>query len=90
MAYVNFTNDSDSKRQSDILVGDNMGNIGIVTSGKYFRLYEKAHKTAEGKFAMVNRILITNSLSDKPLIITSGEDETVRIWDMSLNPISTF
>lgn len=41
-----------------------MGNIGIVTCGKYFRLYERAHITAEGKFAMVNRILVTNSLSD--------------------------
>jgi hypothetical protein len=39
---------------------------------------------------MVNRILVTNTIADKLLMVTSGENETICIWDSSFNLISAF
>jgi len=87
-----------SEVHNDIICGDNQGNIGIITFRKYQKLQSHAH---DGK--MINRIIATNDLADvnplyslwfivyhiskKLLMITSGEDETICIWDSSFNPI---
>lgn len=64
---------------SDIIVGDNVGNIGLVTAGRYHHLKEKAHAK------MINCIKVTELLAEDLLILTSGQDETVKFWDTSFN-----
>jgi hypothetical protein len=39
---------------------------------------------------MINRILVTKSIGNKLLMITSAEDEFICIWDSSFNLISKF
>lgn len=83
LAYVNFHIGPDI--QSDIICGDNYGAIGIVTCKKYFQLADKTH---HGE--MINRILVSTAISNKLLVVTSGEDECICIWDSSFNKISEF
>lgn len=37
---------------------------------------------------MINYLKITDALYDKLVIITAGEDETIKFWDTELNLIS--
>ena len=46
-----------------------MGSICLVTCNTYFRLVKKTHNGQ-----MINNILVVKRLSEKPFIITSGED----------------
>jgi hypothetical protein len=56
----------------------------LVACGKYIVVNERAHSK------MINCIKITEILTDKVVIITSSEDECVKIWDTKFNLISEF
>lgn len=68
--------------QSDLICGNNSGDLSIVAHGKYIRVKEKAHK------GMLNVLRITELLDDKVIIITAAEDEYVRIWDTKFQLIN--
>jgi WD40 repeat protein len=68
--------------QSDIVFGNNLGDISTYCSSKYFVLHEQAHPGAA-----INCIRVTNSLSldlKTVCVITGGEDGMVKIWDASI------
>ena len=68
--------------ESDIIVGNNYGELALVACGKYIVVKERAHDK------MINCLKITEILKDKVVIITSGEDEFIRIWDTKFNLIN--
>ncbi|EGR31153.1 hypothetical protein IMG5_116830 [Ichthyophthirius multifiliis] len=68
--------------ESDIIAGNNNGDLILVACGKYIIAKEKAH------LKMINCLKITELFQDKVLIITSGEDEFVKIWDTKFNMIN--
>jgi len=70
--------------ESDIIVGNNFGELALVACGKYIVVKERAHEK------MINCLKITEILRDKVVIITSGEDEFIRIWDTKFNLINEF
>jgi hypothetical protein len=70
--------------ESDIIVGNNFGELALVACGKYIVVKERAHDK------MINCLKITEILRDKVVIITSGEDEFIRIWDTKFNLINEF
>lgn len=68
--------------QSDIIFGNNLGDISTYCSSKYFVLNEQAHPGVA-----INVIRVTNSLSldlKTVMIITGGEDGMIKIWDASI------
>lgn len=67
------------KIESDLVVGNSLGDLGLVTRGKYINLKPQAHSK------MINCIRVTDCLAEKTLIITAGEDEYIRFWDTSFN-----
>lgn len=69
---------------SDVIVGNNFGNIGLITGGKYYSLRDDAHTK------MVNCIKVTEYLAKDLVIITSSQDETVKFWDTSFNLLHEF
>lgn len=54
----------------------------MIACGKYIVVKEKAHSK------MINCLKITEILGDKVVIVTSGEDEFVRVWDTKFNLIN--
>lgn len=67
---------------SDILVGNNYGDLALITAGRYFPVKEKAH----GK--MINVLKVTQAFQSKIIVITAGEDEFIRFWDTTFNLIN--
>lgn len=68
--------------QSDIVFGNNLGDISTYCSSKFFVVHEQAHPNSA-----INCIRVTNSLSfdqKTVCVITSGEDGMVKIWDASI------
>ena len=63
--------------QTDIIVGTNLGDLGLISKGKYIVTKNIAHKK------MINCIKVTDVLRNNVMIITAGEDETVKFWDSS-------
>lgn len=55
-----------------------------MACGKYIIVKERAHSK------MINCLKISEILNDKVVIITSGEDETIKIWDTKFNLINEF
>ena len=39
---------------------------------------------------MINQIIVTKSIANKLLIMTSGEDQCISIWDTNFHLISKF
>ena len=64
---------------SDIIVGNNYGEIGLITFGKYVPLRKNAHN------GLINCLRVTDMIPKKLLVITTGEDECLRIWDTAFN-----
>ena len=68
--------------QSDVVFGNNLGDISTYCSSKYFVLNEQAHPGSQ-----INCIKVTNSLSldqKTVMVVTAGEDGMVKIWDASI------
>ena len=65
-------------------MGNNFGELALVACGKYIVVKERAHDK------MINCLKISEILTDKVVIITSGEDEFIRIWDTKFNLINEF
>jgi len=68
--------------QSDVVFGNNLGDISTYCSSKYFVLNEQAHAGVA-----INCIKVTNSLSldlKTVMIVTGGEDGLIKIWDASV------
>ena len=70
--------------QTDIVVGTNQGDLGLVCKGKYLVARETAHKK------MINCIRITDVFrkvvmvsTQQLIIITAGEDEFIKFFDSS-------
>lgn len=61
--------------ESDVIAGNNNGDLILVVCGKYIIAKEKAHQK------MINVLKIIELFKDKVLIITGGEDECIKIWD---------
>jgi WD40 repeat protein len=68
--------------QCDLVVGTNLGSLGLVSHGKYILTVNVAHKK------MVTCIKVTDVFRNRVAIITAGEDEVVKIWDSSFDLIS--
>lgn len=68
--------------ESDIIAGNNNGDLVLVTCGKYIIIKEKAHTK------MINCLKIFEVFSDKVLILTAGEDEQIKIWDTRFNLVN--
>mmetsp|Transcript_9178 Transcript_9178/g.8080 ORF Transcript_9178/g.8080 Transcript_9178/m.8080 type:complete len:293 (+) Transcript_9178:674-1552(+) len=75
-SYINYQ--IGKNYQSDIIVGDNFGTVGLVSGGKYYPLKKEAHA------AMINCIKVSDALGDKNVIITAGEDEFLKIWNINM------
>ena len=58
--------------------------MALVACGKYIVVKERAHAK------MINCLKISEILGDKVVIITSGEDEYIKIWDTKFNLINEF
>jgi len=82
IAFANYN--VGAQLQQNIICGDNHGDIGIVICDNYVELRKSAHK------GMINRIIVTDHIAEKLLMITSGEDETICIWDSNFNQICRF
>lgn len=82
MSYISYL--LGDKIESDIIVGNNFGDLALVACGKYIVVKERAHSK------MINCLKISEILGDKVVIITSGEDEFIRIWDTKFNLINEF
>lgn len=67
-----------------MIVGNNFGELALVSCGKYIVVRERAHDK------MINCLKISEILNDKVVIITSGEDEYIKIWDTKFNLINEF
>ena len=68
--------------QSDVIFGNNFGDISTYSNSKYFILHEQAHARAP-----INCIKVTNTLSfdfKSVMIITGGEDGLIKIWDINI------
>lgn len=65
--------------ESDLIAANNNGDLILVACGKYIVAKEKAHNK------MINCLKITELFQNKILIITAGEDETIKIWDTKFN-----
>lgn len=82
IACLNFISNSyGTSIESDILTGDNQGNIGLFICGKFLTVREKAHK------GNINCLKVGELFKYKTVLITAGEDEMVRIWDTKVNLI---
>jgi WD40 repeat protein len=68
-----------SKIVSDLIVGTNFGDIGLITGGNYFMLRKTAHRR------MINCIKVTDVIRNRVVIITASEDENIRLWNFSFN-----
>lgn len=82
LSYISYL--LGDKVESDIIVGNNFGDLALVACGKYIVVKERAHSK------MINCLKISEILGDKIVIITSGEDEHIRIWDTKFNIINEF
>ena len=76
---------------TDLIIGNSKGDIGLVTCSKFIILKKGAHK------GMINNIIITDVIHDvgmidkkKLMVVTTGEDEYVRFWDISFKLVSEF
>lgn len=67
---------------SDILVGNNFGDLGVVVQEKYIPVKKTAHKK------MITSLLLTDTLEH--IIVTSGEDEFIKLWSMDFELLTEF
>lgn len=68
--------------QSDLIIGNNFGDICTYCSSKYFVLNEQAHPRSP-----INVVKVTNTLSldmRQVNVVTGGEDGLLKIWDASI------
>jgi WD40 repeat protein len=68
--------------QSDVVFGNNLGDISTYCNSKYFVLFEQAHPGVP-----INCIRVTNALSldrQSCMVVTGGEDGLVKIWNASI------
>ena len=68
--------------QSDLIIGNNFGDICTYCSRKYFVLNEQAHPRSP-----INVVKVTNTLSldmRQVNVVTGGEDGLLKIWDASI------
>ncbi|KAL4497254.1 hypothetical protein ABPG72_011189 [Tetrahymena utriculariae] len=79
LSYISYS--LGDQIESDIIAGNNVGDLILVACGKYIVAKERAHSK------MINCLKITELFQDKVLIITCGEDEVVKIWDTKFNLI---
>ena len=69
---------------TDLVIGNSYGDIGLVTCEKYIIMKKEAHR------GMINCLRITDTLSDKLVVVTAGEDEMVKFWDTSFKLIKSY
>ena len=75
--------DIGSNIETDILVGSNFGDICGISCNKYFVINSSAHN------GTVNCIKVTDNIKEKKyLVLTSGEDGLIKIWDQTYNILS--
>jgi hypothetical protein len=68
--------------QSDLIIGNNFGDISTYCSQKYFVLHDQAHPRSP-----INVIKVTQAISHDMRavnVITGGEDGMLKIWDASI------
>ncbi len=69
--------------ETDIIVGSNFGDISGISCNKYFVVIQNAHN------GTVNCIKVSDQIKEKKyLVLTSGEDGIVKIWDQTYNLLS--
>lgn len=67
--------------QTDLICGNNKGDISIVSFETFMQIKEKAHNDC------IICIKIFELRQSKTFVITSAEDEMIKIWDASFNLI---
>lgn len=60
-------------------MGNNFGDLALVTCGKYILAKPKAHNK------MINCLKVTEAFKNNVIIITAGEDEMIKFWDTKFN-----
>ena len=65
--------------ESDLIVGSSLGDLGLITRGKYINVKPGAHSK------MINCIRVSDCIPEKTIIISTGEDEYIRFWDTAFN-----
>lgn len=80
LAYVRYRTTQED--QSDIIVANNFGDLGVITNHAYFCAKQTAHKK------MINSLIVYGDA--KPIIITGSEDEYIKIWSISFDILAEF
>lgn len=60
---------------TNIVGGNNFGDIVLIIEDKYIQAKEKAHQK------MISCIRVSNAFAESIIIITAGEDEKIKVWD---------
>lgn len=68
--------------ESDVLCGNDQGDIGLLICGKYLHVRVSAH------LGRINCLKVGELFGNKVVLVTAGEDEMVRIWDTKMNSIA--
>lgn len=67
--------------ESDIITGNNFGDLSMFICGKYIKCKKNAHTS------IINCLRITELFKYKIVLISAGEDYLVKLWDMKFREI---
>jgi len=73
-------NRGETKIETDLYIGISSGEIGVLISHQYEKLSNGPVHTGS-----INSLLITKNFQSPVCIITSGDDNFIKVWDLSLN-----
>ena len=65
--------------ESDIITGDYSGNLRLFICGKYLKIKKKAHSQS------INCLKMCELFKYKTVLISSGEDSMIKLWDAKFN-----
>ena len=68
--------------ESDLITGSRTGDIGIYICGKFIDVRPKAHAGA------VVCLRLAELFGYKKVLISGGDEGTVKIWDIKFNELS--